>query len=132
MHSLVPGSWVWTFSQALPAVWTLFSYQELVANHTGGKILIAAFIGNSLSCSLGLWYVVQRTKLCLDFSCTVHFLHLVICLWWNMGLPVTLTWWVINLVSVSLMCVTGEFLCMRTELRTIPVSMAPPPKTDHL
>merc|ERR1712080_134353 len=83
-------------------------------------ILIAAFIGNSLSCSLGLWYVVQRTKLCLDFSCTVHFLHLVICLWWNMGLPVTLTWWVINLVSVSLMCVTGEFLCMRTELRTIP------------
>ena len=27
--------------------------------------------------SVGLWYVVQRTKLCLDFSCTVHLLHLV-------------------------------------------------------
>lgn len=111
----------------------LFSYQELVANHTGGKLLIAAFLGNALTCSLGLWYVVQRTKLCLDFSCTVHFLHLVICLWWNTGFPKTLTWWVINLVSASLMCVTGEFLCMRTELRTIPTSMAPPqPKTDHL
>ena len=27
--------------------------------------------------SVGLWYIVQRTKLCLDFSCTVHILHLV-------------------------------------------------------
>ena len=27
--------------------------------------------------SVGLWYVVQRTKLCLDFSCTIYILHLV-------------------------------------------------------
>ena len=46
--------------------------------------------------------------------------------------------WVINLVCAALMCVTGEFLCMRTELRTIPVNMAGggasanQPKTDHL
>ena len=45
--------------------------------------------------------------------------------------------WVINLVCAALMCVTGEFLCMRTELRTIPVNMAggataQQPKTDHL
>ena len=32
--------------------------------------------------------------------------------------------WVLNGVSVTLMCVTGEFLCMRTELKAIPVSMA--------
>ena len=80
------------------------------------------------SSSLGLWYVVQRTKLCLDFSCTVHLLHLVGCIWWNLSLPHTLTWWCINLVCLTTMCVSGEFLCMRTELRTIPVSMAT--KTD--
>ena len=90
----------------------------------------------------------------------VHLLHLLVCLWWNTALPATLTWsqsyldanlsnkssldtksisrWVINLVCAALMCVTGEFLCMRTELRTIPVNMAggntahQQPKTDHL
>eukprot|EP00092_Neocalanus_flemingeri_P034653 GFUD01037695.1.p1 GENE.GFUD01037695.1~~GFUD01037695.1.p1 ORF type:complete len:157 (+),score=31.57 GFUD01037695.1:94-564(+) len=106
----------------------IFSYTELQANHSGGKLLIAAFICNALNCSLGLWYVVQRTKLCLDFSCTVHLLHLVGCIWWNLSLPHTLTWWCINLVCLTFMCVSGEFLCMRTELRTIPVSMAS--KTD--
>merc|ERR1719341_1212086 len=106
----------------------IFSYSELQANHAGGKLLIAAFVCNALNCSLGLWYVVQRTKLCLDFSCTVHLLHLVGCIWWNLSLPHTLTWWCINLVCLTTMCVSGEFLCMRTELRTIPVSMAT--KTD--
>ena len=47
--------------------------------------------------SVGLWYVVQRTKLCLDFTCTVHLLHLFCCLAWNSSLPYTLTWWCINL-----------------------------------
>jgi hypothetical protein len=34
------------------------------------------------------------------------------------------SWWVINTVCIAVMCVSGEFLCMRTELRAIPVSMA--------
>ena len=43
--------------------------------------------------------------------------HLIYC-------PIVFSWWVINTVCVALMCVSGEFLCMRTELRAIPVSMA--------
>jgi len=39
--------------------------QTLLAGHIHGKLLIAAFLFNALTCSLGLWYVVQRTKLCL-------------------------------------------------------------------
>ena len=74
--------------------------------------------------SLGLWYIVQRTKLCLDFTSTVHFLHLLCCSWYNGRPPLSATWWVINLLCLTTMCVSGEFLCMRTELRTIPVSMA--------
>lgn len=34
------------------------------------------------------------------------------------------SWWVINTVCVAVMCVAGEFLCMRTELRAIPVNMS--------
>ena len=80
--------------------------------------------------SLGLWYIVQRTKLCLDFTATVHLLHLMCCTWYNGSLPLSATWWAINLVCVTTMCVTGEFLCMRTELSTIPVSMAGVAKSD--
>ena len=71
--------------------------------------------------SLGLWYVVQRTKLCLDFTCTVHLFHMFFCWYYNGALPLYFSWWVINLICVAVMCVAGEFLCMRTELRAIPV-----------
>lgn len=103
----------------------IFKYEDLQATNLSGKVLIGSFICNALNCSLGLWYIVQRTKLCLDFSCTVYFFHLLACCWWNQGLPNTLSWWVINLVCASILCVTGEFLCMRTELKLIPVNMGP-------
>ncbi len=74
---------------------------------------------------MALWYVVQRTKLCLDFTCTVHFFHVLVCWAYNGHLGNTLSWWVINTVCVTLMCVSGEFLCMRTELKAIPVNMTP-------
>jgi nicotinamide riboside transporter PnuC len=76
------------------------------------------------SSSVSLWYVVQRTKLCLDFTCTVFLFHIAACWVYNGFLANTLSWWVINVVSITLMCVTGEFLCMRTELKAIPVSMS--------
>lgn len=106
----------------------IFKYQDLQPTNLTGKLNVAAFIFNALNCSVGLWYIVQRTKLCLDFSCTVHLLHLIVCVWYNAGLPHTLSWWLINFVCAAVLCVTGEFLCMRTELKSIPVSMAP--KTD--
>ena len=75
--------------------------------------------------ALGLWYVVKRTKLCLDFTCTVHFFHLLACWLFNSSFPNTLTWWLVNTVDIVIMTVLGEFLCMRTELKAIPLSMGP-------
>ena len=83
-------------------------------------------INNHIFSSVALWYVVQRTKLCLDFTCTVHFFHLLACWYYNnYTFGNTITWWFINIVCMTIMCVSGEFLCMRTELRAIPVSMTP-------
>jgi len=106
----------------------VFKYQELQFSSFNGKIVVASFVFTALNCSLGLWYVVQRTKLCLDFACTVYLLHLIACIYYNGSFPATFSWWLINLVSTMILCVTGEFLCMRTELQSIPVNMAP--KTD--
>jgi len=101
----------------------VFKYQELQFSTFNGKIVVASFVFTALNCALGLWYIVQRTKLCLDFSVTIYFLHLVACIYYNGGIPTTFSWWLINLVSTMVLCVTGEFLCMRTELQSIPVNM---------
>ena len=50
------------------------------------------------SSSLGLWYVVQRTKQCLDYTCTVHLFHIIFCWYFNGVLPNYLSWWTINLI----------------------------------
>merc|ERR1719150_2398569 len=123
------GIWIFVFdvlSGTPRSLDHIFQYQTLLSSQIHGKLLIAALLFNALTCSLGLWYVVQRTKLCLDFTCTVHLFHLLACWYYNnFTFGNTITWWFINIVCMTVMCVSGEFLCMRTELRAIPVSMTP-------
>lgn len=102
----------------------IFKYEALLTSTHHGKLLVTAFFFNALACSAVLWQVVQRTKQCLDFTCTVHFFHIIICWIYNGYLGNTFSWWVINFICVAFMCVSGEYLCMRTELRAIPVSMS--------
>lgn len=101
----------------------MFGYQELHVKEPSGRIVMAAFVLNSLTCALGLWYIVGRTKQCLDFAATVHIFHLAVCWLYNSFFPDTLAWWLLNIVCVTLMCVFGEFLCMRTEMKSIPLSL---------
>ena len=60
---------------------------------------------------------------CLDFAATAHLIHLIVCTIYA-GFPTSLTWWLLNLACMALMSVIGEFICMRTELKAIPVSVA--------
>lgn len=101
----------------------IFRYEELHVKESSGRIVMTAFVLNSLTCSLGLWYIVGRTKQCLDYTVTVHIFHLVACWLYNSFFPNTLSWWLLNTVCVTLMCVFGEFLCMRTEMKSIPLSL---------
>ncbi|XP_068219916.1 protein SYS1 homolog isoform X1 [Palaemon carinicauda] len=100
---------------------SVFKYQELQIKEVHGRAVMAAFILNALTGSLGLWKIVQRTKQCLDFTVTAHFLHLIGCWFYNGHLPSQPSVWLLNLVTITLMCVLGEYLCMRTEMQNIPV-----------
>ena len=75
--------------------------------------------------ALGLWFIVCRTKQCLDFAVTLHLFHFIVCSIYNGHIPNTLSWWILNIVGMTLMTVIGEFLCMRTEMKAIPLSMGP-------
>ncbi len=82
-------------------------------------------LSSSFCRALGLWYIVRRTKQCLDFTATVHFFHFIICWCVNGYFPNTVSWWLVTTIAIIIMTVLGEFLCMRTELKAIPLSMAP-------
>lgn len=71
--------------------------------------------------SFFLLLVVERTKKCLDFTATLHLLHLFLSLVYG-GPPVTATWWITVGSGMAGMTVLGEWLCMRREQRDIPLT----------
>ncbi|XP_038552456.1 protein SYS1 homolog isoform X1 [Micropterus salmoides] len=103
----------------------IFSYEALGFATIQGRLSMMAFILNSLTCALGLWFFIRRGKQCLDFTVTVHFFHMIGCWIYNAHLPAVLSWWLVNVACMALMAVIGEYLCMRTELRAIPVNTGP-------
>mmetsp|Transcript_52779 Transcript_52779/g.121172 ORF Transcript_52779/g.121172 Transcript_52779/m.121172 type:complete len:170 (-) Transcript_52779:256-765(-) len=98
----------------------VFSYSSVSLFLTGGWRLMAAFFLNAIAGACFLCIVVERAKKCLDFSTTAHFLHLCFCYFYA-GLPSNWEWWVLNGVTLALMALLGEFLCMRRELQDIPL-----------
>lgn len=118
------GTLIWIISSLLGTTKSLdyaFQYKELHVRDFGGHLVITIFLFNSLVGAVSLWWIVQRTKQCMDFACTAHLIHLVFCWFYNNSFPTSFSWWCLNLVSASVMCVCGEFLCMKTELRAIPL-----------
>lgn len=108
-----------------PSLDQLFNYELLGFSSVHGRVTMMAFILNSLTCALGLLYFIRRGKQCLDFTVTVHLFHVLGCWIYTAHFPSTITWWLLMFVCIGLMAVTGEYLCLRTELNEIPLSSAP-------
>lgn len=111
--------------QNSPSLDQIFNDEILGFSTPPGRLSMMAFILNALTCALGLLYFVRRGKQCLDFTVTIHFFHLLSCWIYNAHFPTALTWWLVHIVCTALMAVIGEYLCMRTELKEIPLNSAP-------
>lgn len=74
-----------------------------------------------------LLYLVERAKKCLDFSATLYIIHLFICVVYG-GWPSTFTWWLVNIAGLATMALLGEYLCIKRELREIPIARFRPSK----
>lgn len=64
--------------------------------------------------------VHARSKLVLDFSLTLHFLHLVIISLHDHEIPRSWLWWGLQATSTTLMVSVGTWACRWRELRPIP------------
>ena len=102
----------------------LLDDRELRFRDLQGRCLIAVFLLSAGLCAFGLWRLVRRTKLCLDFTCTLYFWHFIFCAFYTTSFPASGAWWLTVAVSLVIMTLMGEFLCMRTEMKAIPLGGA--------
>lgn len=125
LYYLSLGGMLWIFvGSQLPRLSLKYFFDSSllsVANITiTGWGIIAAFFLNALFGAGYLVLLVERTKKCLDFTATVYIIHLFFCMGYS-GFPVSLLWWLLNGLCLAVMALLGEWLCMRRELRDIPV-----------
>jgi len=119
------GAWIFSIdklSGRYVAINQIFDGKGHSFSSSSGRLIMAAFMLNSVTSSIALWYIVQRAKQCLDFAFTSHFIHFIIC-WIIVGFPKNWVWWLTNLACITLSTVIGEYLCMRYELKAIPVTV---------
>ncbi|KAJ1374591.1 hypothetical protein KIN20_037304 [Parelaphostrongylus tenuis] len=96
----------------VPTLTHIFALQVL-------RTMVVVQLLASLSCGVALTFVVQRSKQCLDFSCTIHAFHLLFVIIYNYKLPTQLLWWGVQIASIVVCTLLGEFLCMRAESQDI-------------
>ncbi|XP_065315955.1 protein SYS1 homolog [Gordionus sp. m RMFG-2023] len=108
------------FELKAPSIHYIFIHENINFSDTLGKVISCLFILNSLISSLAIWFLVKRTKLCLDFSTTIIIIHIIISYLLKKQIPSTFAWWLINVTCLTLCTVVAEYLCMKTELKQIP------------
>jgi hypothetical protein len=61
--------------------------------------------------------VIARSKLILDFSLTITFLHLLVVSLYEHEIPTAVLWWALQFVITGVMVVGGTWACRWRELR---------------
>ncbi|PON36017.1 Integral membrane protein SYS [Parasponia andersonii] len=98
-----------------------FDYATLTASTVTGWCVIASFLLSALAGVGYLVFLIERAKKCLDFSVTLFIIHLFICIVYG-GWPSSVTWWIVNGTGIAIMALLGEYLCIRREMREIPIT----------
>ncbi|KAM1714505.1 hypothetical protein ACFX11_025360 [Malus domestica] len=98
-----------------------FDYATLTISTVTGWCVIGSYLLSALAGAGYLLLLIERAKKCLDFSATLYIVHLFICIAYG-GWPSSMTWWVVNVTGVAVMALLGEYLCIRRELREIPIT----------
>jgi hypothetical protein len=63
--------------------------------------------------------LIARSKLVLDFTLTIHFIHLIVTSFYSHAIPTNVFWWVLQICSASIMTSLGVWACQWRELRPI-------------
>ncbi|KAK7381633.1 hypothetical protein VNO80_00179 [Phaseolus coccineus] len=95
-----------------------FDYVAITTSTVTGWCVIASFLLSSVSGAVYMFYLIERSRKCLDFSATLYIVHLFICIVYG-GWPSSITWWIVNGSGIAVMALLGERLCIKRELQEI-------------
>jgi hypothetical protein len=103
---------------------SIFDYRFVTTSTALGWSVIFSFLGASFTGALVLYFVVERTKKCLDFTVTCYCFHALFSTFYK-GFPLSFEWWFTICLSAGITALVGESLCMKKEMRDIPISTRP-------
>ena len=63
-----------------------------------------------------MYTLIRRPRLILDFSLTLLFNHLVLTTYYSSAIPTSLFFWVVMALSVVMMVIFAEQLCVKREM----------------
>ncbi|EEF34199.1 conserved hypothetical protein [Ricinus communis] len=98
-----------------------FDFAAITTSTITGWCVIASFLLTSIAGAGFMLYLIERAKKCLDFSATLYIIHLFVCIVYG-GWPSSVTWWVVSGTGLAVMALLGEYLCIRRELKEIPIT----------
>ncbi|CAG8602084.1 186_t:CDS:2, partial [Diversispora eburnea] len=101
------------------SIYHLLDYREFRADTVLGWTIGFAWISNSVVGIYLLVRLIQRARLVLDFSLTLHFFHLLITSYYSGHVPTTFIWWALNVTTCCIMIFGGELYCMKKEMEPI-------------
>ncbi|KAJ1854128.1 hypothetical protein GGH12_001478 [Coemansia sp. RSA 1822] len=97
----------------------LFSSQSIQPT-VEGAIVSASIICMGIMNIVPLVYMVERSRLCIDFSATFFLVHVIV-VWWTQHQVPELVWWGVMAVAMGVMAVGGRAVCSRRELLPIAI-----------
>lgn len=81
--------------------------------------VLPCYLLNSLVLGVVIWRVVERSRQCLDFTCTCYFAHLLACSYYTGRLWPSITTLVATAACVTTTTVLAEYLCLHANLGEI-------------
>ncbi|KAI0813651.1 integral membrane protein S linking to the trans Golgi network-domain-containing protein [Xylaria sp. FL0064] len=97
----------------------VFGWASLRGDNTQGWLIGFVWLCCAGAVVVALVVLISRSKLVLDFSLTLHFLHLLIVCLYTGYVPRNLAWWITMLVSGTITVAGGTYGCRWRELRPI-------------
>ncbi|PYH43577.1 protein SYS1 [Aspergillus saccharolyticus JOP 1030-1] len=97
----------------------VLNWNALRGDTTVGWMLGLVWMLNSGIGVIYLLLFVSRSKLIPDFALTIHFLHLIITVFYTRSVPSNWLWWGLQCASAALMTFLGIWACQWRELQPI-------------
>ncbi|KAJ1896130.1 hypothetical protein LPJ66_004183 [Kickxella alabastrina] len=105
--------------QLTPAL--LFDSALLRGDTVSGWTISLAFFLTSVINIIPLLYLVERSRLCIDFTLTFFIIHLGLVIWHSEKVPGMVLWWATVGGSAVVMAVGGRAACVRREMLPIAI-----------